>query len=52
MAKTVAQDFKDENINVELLKVGTPFSISKLIEPDAIIIGSPTHYSDVTGEMR
>ena len=53
MAKVVVNGVQTvADVTVELLKVGTPFSIFKLGESDAIIFGSPTHYVDVTGEMR
>ncbi len=38
-------------VEVELLKVGTAFSVSKLNAADAIILGSPTVYGSVTPEM-
>lgn len=53
MAKAVVEGAKSvKDVEVELLKVGTPFSISKLSATDGIIFGSPTIYGSVTQEMR
>lgn len=53
MAKAVVEGAKNvKNMEVEMLKVGTPFSISKLDVTDGIILGSPTIYGSVTQEMR
>jgi NAD(P)H dehydrogenase (quinone) len=53
MAKAIIEGAMEiRGIETELLKVGTPFSISKLNEADAIIVGSPSRYGDVTSEMR
>lgn len=53
MTKAVVEGIKTvEGVEAELLKAGAPFSIFKLCEADAIIFGSPTHYVDVTREMR
>ena len=53
MAKAVVEGAKNvKNVEVELLKAGTPFSISKLDATDGIILGSPTIYGSVTQEMR
>lgn len=52
MAKAVVEGVKHvTGVDVELLKVGTPFSISRLNQADAIILGSPTIYGSVTPEM-
>jgi len=52
MAKTVVEGAeKVRGVEVKLLKVGTPFSISELDTADAIILGSPTIYGSVTPEM-
>jgi flavorubredoxin len=52
MAKAVVDGVKDvEGVDVELFKVGTPFSISRLNTADALIFGSPTRYGGVTQEM-
>jgi multimeric flavodoxin WrbA len=52
MAKAVVEGAKGvKGVDVELIKVGTPFSISKLNEADALIFGSPTRYGGVTQEM-
>jgi len=53
MAKAVVEGAKNvKNVEVELLKAGTPFSVSKLDVADGIILGSPTIYGSVTQEMR
>ena len=41
-----------KGVESEIIKVGTPFSISKLTLADAIIFGSPTRYGNVTSEMN
>jgi len=52
MAKAVVEGAKDVGgVDVELIKVGTPFSISRLNSADALIFGSPTRYGGVTQEM-
>lgn len=52
MAKAVVEGAKGvEGADIELIKVGTPFSISKLNSADALIFGSPTRYGGVTQEM-
>jgi NAD(P)H dehydrogenase (quinone) len=53
MAKSVAEGAKEVvGAEVELLKVGRPFSISILNEADAIILGSPSYYGGLTPELR
>jgi len=53
MAKTVFEGVKSvAGAEAEMLRVGTPWSISKLNEVDAIIIGSPTIYGSATSEIR
>ena len=53
MAQAVVKGVQQvKGVEVELLKVGTPFSISKLAIADALILGSPTRYGNVTSEMR
>jgi flavorubredoxin len=53
MAEAVYEGGKDiQGIEVEKVKVGTAFSISKLDEADGIIFGSPTIYGSITPEMR
>ena len=43
MAKAVVEDTKSiKDVEVELLKMGTPFSISKIDAADGIIFRSPT----------
>lgn len=53
MAKAVVEGVRDvKGVEGELLKVGTPYSVSRLDKVDAIILGSPTYYGDVTPEMK
>jgi len=53
MAKAVVEGVESvKGVDVELLKLRTPFSISKLDVADGIILGSPTIYGSVTPEMR
>jgi flavorubredoxin len=53
MAEAVVEGVKDvTGVDVELVKVGTPFSISKLDSADALILGSPTVYGNVTQDMN
>ena len=53
MAKAVFEGAsKVKGVEVDLLKVGTAFSISRLGRVDAIILGSPTIYGSVTPEMK
>jgi len=53
LAEAVAEGAtKVKSVDVELLKIGTPFSLSKLEKADAIIFGSPNYYDDVTHEMK
>ena len=41
-----------KNVTVEPLKIGTPFSISKLNTVDALILGSPVVYGNVTPAIQ
>ncbi|MCK4952405.1 flavodoxin domain-containing protein [Candidatus Bathyarchaeota archaeon] len=53
MAKAVVNGVRDvKGVEGELLKVGTPFSVSRLDKVDAIVLGSPSYYGDVTHEMK
>jgi NAD(P)H dehydrogenase (quinone) len=53
MAKFVAEGVKKVNgVEVETLKIGTPFSLSKLDNVNAIILGSPNNYSNITPKMQ
>ncbi len=53
MAKAVVEGAsKVKDVEVELLKVGTRFDICVINLADAVILGSPTHYGNVTSEMR
>jgi len=53
MAKAIVEGISQiESVEFELLKAGTPFSITKLNTADALIFGSPTRYGNVTHEMN
>lgn len=53
MAKAVVEGVQEvKGIDVELLKVGTPFSVSRLESADAIILGSPAIYGNTTEWMK
>jgi NAD(P)H dehydrogenase (quinone) len=53
MAKAVIDGVRDiKGVEGELLKVGTPFSVSRLDKVDAIVLGSPSYYGDVTPAMK
>jgi flavodoxin I len=53
MAKAIAEGIgKGGTIEVELYKLGTRFPMSTLNDADAIILGSPTEYGNVTSAMR
>ena len=41
-----------EEVDLQLLKIGTKFSISTLANTDAIIVGSPSIYGDMTPQLR
>jgi flavorubredoxin len=41
-----------EELDLHLLKIGTKFSISSLKNTDAIIVGSPSIYGDMTPQLR
>ena len=53
MAEAVAEGAGNvKSMKVELLRIGTPFSISQLNAVEAIILGSPVVYGSVTLEMK
>ena len=53
MANAIAEGAKTiQGVDVELLRIGKPFSLSSLEEADGIIIGSPTTYGSVTPKMK
>ena len=53
MAEVVVEGAISINgVDAELLKIGTPFSISKINSADAIILGSPVIYGRVTPMMK
>lgn len=41
-----------EELDLRVLKLGTKFSISTLANTDAIIVGSPSIYGDMTPQLR
>lgn len=53
MAHAVAEGAKSvAGTDVEVKKIGEPFSLSKLAEADGVIFGSPCIYANVTDGMR
>ena len=53
MAKAVAEGAKTvKNVDVDLKKLNTPFPMTLLDEADAILLGSPTRYANLTEDMR
>lgn len=53
MAKAIAEGIIEVgNVEVELYKLGTRFPMSALNDADAIILGSPTEYGNVTSGMK
>ncbi|UCH01361.1 MAG: FprA family A-type flavoprotein [Candidatus Bathyarchaeota archaeon] len=53
MADVVVEGARSvKNVEVDLLKWGTPFSIAMLNEADAIILGSPVIYGGISTEMK
>ena len=53
MAHAVADGVRAvEGVEVELCKLGTPFSIGVLNESDAMVLGSPSEYGNVTSRMK
>lgn len=52
MANAVVEGIKEVEEEVELIKVGAPFNVSRLDETDAVILGSPTIYGSISREMR
>ena len=41
-----------DELDLHLLKIGTKFSISRLADTDALIVGSPSIYGDMTPQLR
>ena len=41
-----------DDLDLQLLKIGTKFSISSLADTDALIVGSPSIYGDMTPQLR
>ncbi|UCH37794.1 MAG: FprA family A-type flavoprotein [Candidatus Bathyarchaeota archaeon] len=52
MADGVVQGARSVGANVDLLKIGSPFGVKKLAEADAIILGSPVIYGDITPDLK
>jgi len=53
MAKAIEEGVQSVRaVEVELHKIGAPFSMRLLEEADAIVLGSPTEYGNVTSDMR
>jgi flavorubredoxin len=52
MASAIADGAKSAGVEVIVHKLGEKFQMDELSRADAILIGSPTHYSSTTAEMR
>ena len=53
MAEAIAEGARSvEDTEVVIRKVGEAFSLSELGIADAVILGSPAHYANLTSEMR
>jgi multimeric flavodoxin WrbA len=52
MADGVVRGARSVGANVDVLKIGSPFSVQKLAEADAIILGSPVIYGDITRNLK
>ncbi len=52
MASAIAEGAKSAGAEVVVHKLGEKFQMDELSRADAILIGSPTHYSSTTSEMR
>ncbi|MGD2200776.1 MAG: flavodoxin domain-containing protein [Candidatus Bathyarchaeota archaeon] len=51
MAKAIAEG-ASAHADVEIKKVGEPFSLSTLADVDGVVFGSPVIYADITNEMK
>jgi len=52
MAKAIAQGLCDvEGVEADLYKLGTKFPMGILEDADAIVVGSPTIYGNITNEL-
>ena len=52
MANAIAEGARSAGAQVTVRKLGEKFPVEELAKADAILIGSPTHYSSTTAEMR
>jgi len=52
MANAIAEGARSAGAQVTVRKLGEKFPVEELSKADTIVIGSPTHYSSVTAEMR
>ncbi len=52
MANAIAEGARSAGAQVTVRKLGEKFPVEELTKADAILIGSPTHYSSTTAEMR
>ena len=52
MASAIAEGAKSAGAEVTVRKLGEKFPMEELSKADAILVGSPTHYSSTTAEMR
>ena len=52
IADAIAEGAKSQGAEVTVRKLGEKFPMEELSQAGAILIGSPTHYSSTTSEMR
>ena len=52
MASAIAEGARSEGAEITVHKLGEKFPMEELSRADAILVGSPTHYSSTTSEMR
>ena len=52
IAERVAQGAKDAGGEVELLDAGTGFEVERLLQADAVAIGTPDYFSYPAGEIK
>lgn len=52
MASAIAEGARSEGAEVSVHKLGEKFPLEGLSGADALLVGSPTHYSSTTSEMR
>jgi len=52
MAHAIAEGAASEGAEVIVKKIGEPFPLTKLVESDMVVLGSPVIYADVSSEMN